>query len=280
MPAKWISTTSDFDTSSGITLSLDTEVAAIGDLMIAVIAFDLTVTADPTFTVIAPAGWTLIRRDSSPATAGTPGTATILQLVYWKYAVLGDQVFSWTTGLLTGVPILGTLLVYRYAAASTPIDTSAGPGTPATTSITAPSVVATQNNDLILTAYSMTNSVPSGTVLAAPQTKRLELARLGMRLVVGEELRGQDEATGTRLCSSSDVLGKSVGQTIALKSAPYEAVVFQDNYKSKVLRCLFTTPYDARLETTLGKLLTVIGTDDNNIGGLFGEADFLPDETV
>jgi hypothetical protein len=37
-------------------------------------------------------------------------------------------------------------------------------------------------------------------------------------------------------------------------------------------------PYDNRLSSQIGKLVSVIGTSDNDIGGLFGDADFLPDE--
>ena len=51
-----------------------------------------------------------------------------------------------------------------------------------------------------------------------------------------------------------------------------------DNFKSKVLRSLWPPPYDVRLSSDLGKLLTIIGTSDNDLGGLFGSEDFLPDE--
>jgi hypothetical protein len=53
-----------------------------------------------------------------------------------------------------------------------------------------------------------------------------------------------------------------------------------DNYKSKLARSLMPPPFDNRLASNIGKLLTVIGTGDNDIGGLFGEEDFLPDEEV
>jgi hypothetical protein len=51
-----------------------------------------------------------------------------------------------------------------------------------------------------------------------------------------------------------------------------------DNYKSKLLRGMWPPPYNSRLSSNLGKLLTVIGTSDNDLGGLFGSEDFLPDE--
>jgi hypothetical protein len=54
--------------------------------------------------------------------------------------------------------------------------------------------------------------------------------------------------------------------------------VSQDSYKAKILRGMLPSPpYDTRFQSNLGKILTVIGTSDNDIGGLFGAADFLPD---
>ncbi len=67
-----------------------------------------------------------------------------------------------------------------------------------------------------------------------------------------------------------------VAVSIAVESnAPADSL---DNYKSKLLRRTLPPPYDTRFSSTLGKVLTVIGTSDNEIGGLFGEDDFLPDE--
>lgn len=54
-----------------------------------------------------------------------------------------------------------------------------------------------------------------------------------------------------------------------------------DSYKAKILRSMMPSPpYDTRLKANLGKLLTVIGNSDNDIGGRFGDDDFLPDEDL
>jgi len=53
-----------------------------------------------------------------------------------------------------------------------------------------------------------------------------------------------------------------------------------DSFKAKQLRRMMPAPYDARLSGVLGKLLTVIGAADNEIGGQFGQRDFLPDEQL
>lgn len=52
-----------------------------------------------------------------------------------------------------------------------------------------------------------------------------------------------------------------------------------DSYKAKVLRRMVPPPYGpVSFDEPLGQLLTAIGCNDNDIGGLFGVDDFLPDE--
>lgn len=53
-----------------------------------------------------------------------------------------------------------------------------------------------------------------------------------------------------------------------------------DTYKAKLLRRMLPPPYDRRFQSTIGKLVSIIGSSDNDIGGLFGAADFLPNEDV
>lgn len=48
-----------------------------------------------------------------------------------------------------------------------------------------------------------------------------------------------------------------------------------DNYKSKLIRKMWPKMYNTSITSNLGKLLTVIGTSDNDIGGLYGDDDFL-----
>jgi hypothetical protein len=49
-----------------------------------------------------------------------------------------------------------------------------------------------------------------------------------------------------------------------------------DSFKAKIMRSTFPPPYDASWGGPLGALLTVVGGSDNDIGGLFGKSDFLP----
>lgn len=51
-----------------------------------------------------------------------------------------------------------------------------------------------------------------------------------------------------------------------------------DNYKAKVMRHMLPPPYKQDFGAVIPSILTAIGQSDNLIGGLFGAADFLPDE--
>lgn len=52
----------------------------------------------------------------------------------------------------------------------------------------------------------------------------------------------------------------------------------EDNYKGKLMRSMLPSPpWDTSFDSDLGKVLTVIGASDNDIGGSFGDDDFLPD---
>jgi len=50
----------------------------------------------------------------------------------------------------------------------------------------------------------------------------------------------------------------------------------EDNYKGKLMRGLLKHPWDTSWGSGLSDVLTVIGSVDNDIGGLFGSDDFLP----
>jgi len=78
-------------------------------------------------------------------------------------------------------------------------------------------------------------------------------------------------------------MGSSAAHPWLAAAASIESVdvdTSPDNYKSKLLRGMWPPPYNRRLSSNLGKLLTIIGTSDNDLGGLFGDEDFLPDEEL
>lgn len=51
-----------------------------------------------------------------------------------------------------------------------------------------------------------------------------------------------------------------------------------DTYKAKVMRGMLPPPFDKSQGSNISRILMIIGYDDNDIGGLFGDADFLPDD--
>lgn len=51
-----------------------------------------------------------------------------------------------------------------------------------------------------------------------------------------------------------------------------------DSYKAKVMRGMLAPPWDRSFRTPMCSIITVIGGSDNDLGGLFGRDDFLPDE--
>lgn len=77
--------------------------------------------------------------------------------------------------------------------------------------------------------------------------------------------------------ASSVTLARSFGLVRVLESIDEKATTY-DSYKAKILRKMFPPPHDASYDEVLGQILTVIGGGDNDVAGLFGTADFLPDE--
>lgn len=108
-----------------------------------------------------------------------------------------------------------------------------------------------------------------------PIRERLSTTRYGIEVV---DVEYPDPISPTPLLS----IGSSLNKPWTVFSVVFEArdplLGTQDNYKSKVLRGMWPPPYNTRLSSNLGKLLTIIGTSDNDLGGLFGDEDFLPDE--
>lgn len=72
-------------------------------------------------------------------------------------------------------------------------------------------------------------------------------------------------------------LGVTANITTALQN--FTAYITRvDSYKAKVMRNMLPPPYKRNFGAVVPNILTVIGQSDNLIGGLFGAADFLPDE--
>lgn len=85
--------------------------------------------------------------------------------------------------------------------------------------------------------------------------------------------RKETETIVFRVDPSTDI--NHVGFILALIPAPL-VKEFTDTYKSKLLRGMLPSPYNSTLsESSIANLFSVVGASDNDIGGLFGEDDFL-----
>ncbi len=108
-----------------------------------------------------------------------------------------------------------------------------------------------------------------------PIRSRVQTTRFGIEVV---DVEYPDPITPAPLLS----VGSSLSKPWTVFSVVFESldsvIGSLDNYKSKLLRGMWPPPFDNRFSSNLGKLLTVIGTSDNDLGGLFGAEDFLPDE--
>ena len=101
---------------------------------------------------------------------------------------------------------------------------------------------------------------------------------LGGNLVylLGDGLKTPKEAGSVEIDADPSTDYLHVFFAVALIPAPQETS-FTDTYKSKLLRQMLPTPYNTTLgESHIANLVSVIGSSDNAIGGLYGEDDFLP----
>lgn len=116
----------------------------------------------------------------------------------------------------------------------------------------------------------VTKDLPTPSVVFAI-ISRLYAHELAEQLHVNDERPLDPHVDGPLLATHQGFLIGGVED-----SSPY-----WDNYKSKEIRKrLPTPPWDTSLQpgNLLGLVLHVIGTSDNQIGGLHGAADFLPDD--
>ena len=113
-------------------------------------------------TITAPAGWALIRDDS---------TKTVRQSLYWHEVAANDASSStWTFS--EPVDAQGAVLLLDNVASGTPVDVSSG-NTDVSGTLDAKSVVTTSDGDLILTFWATDYSHPSLNPVMPANTKTL-----------------------------------------------------------------------------------------------------------
>jgi hypothetical protein len=228
-------TDESFSTSSGIsphgaasasalsgvtTLSIPVPGGTVaGDFMLASVGF-----RPNTLTVTAPAGWTLIRRMNN--TTGAPNSLA----VYYRIATSGEPAsYTWTfsagaAGAAGGIQSFGGVDL------TDPFDVENGATTPSGLTHTAPSVVTTNANSMVVT----THSVASGTTWTPPggMTEAYDISvnavpdAFGISISGNYALQAAAGATGTKTATAANDPDSGNTHTIALNPAPAGAAYF------------------------------------------------------
>jgi fibronectin type 3 domain-containing protein len=159
-------------------------------------------------TITAPAGWALVRSDSSGS--------TLKQSVYVKVAGAGEPA-SYAWSFSGSQSAAGSILAYAGVHASSPIAASGGGANPSSTSITAPSVTTGVTDTLLVglfgTATNATITQPSD------MAEQAEVAAGGKQKLASEAAdayRQAAGATGPRTATASSA-AVNIGQLVALR---------------------------------------------------------------
>lgn len=269
--------------AASITVVRPADVAE-GDLMLLLLAI-----ADPASnTLTLPTGWT---------SAGVSGAGTVRVFFAFKYVTDNEPTQYQFTHTAARV-MIGAIAAYvgaqrdynfdlitypnGYYAPDGSLGANVTGSSASLTSVSGSNPSTTIVNTRVVYAFAQYDSL-AGTPefddvspLVAIRA-RVQIASLAL-MVCDEEY--EETASPVALLTVNSSLNKP-WQVGSIAIEPYEVTAESvDNYKSKLLRRTLPPPYDTRLSSRLGKLLAIIGTSDNDIGGLFGDDDFLPDEEV
>jgi Polysaccharide lyase len=208
---KTVATATTAGSSTSLTVARPSGVAA-GDTMVA--ALDIRVAAS--VSLVAPSGWTLIRRDSN-----TAGYAALTQALYYRVAGSSEP-GSWTWTFGKSAAAAGAVVSFSGVDTTSPVDAHSGVYVPRSKSITAPSVTTTTAGDAVvgffgssgnkrisppsgmIESYDVTGS--SGGVAATEEGSSMIFAAAG--------------ATGNKTAvSQGSPPSSNIGQLLALRSA-------------------------------------------------------------
>jgi len=190
-----------------------------GDFLLATItARDMLATEN----ICAPSGWTSVRRDESVS-----GTSRLVQQVFWKFSATTSSdtsnSFTFRTGSCpsggSSIARRADAMMIRYTGVdtTTPIDIHNGTTTTtAGTSLTAPAVTTTADNDRVVNLYGVRGST-SGTNISGV-TFDYENGSSSNNVAIAAEdfTQGTAGLTAAGAATSSNS-GLWVGQTVALK---------------------------------------------------------------
>jgi hypothetical protein len=175
-----------------------------GNLMIAAIG------VRPTLNITAPAGWTLIRTDTS-------GT-TMRQAIFRKVATSNEPSSYNFTFSSRAQSATGAILRYEGVVSATPIDAQGGQTNPTSSSIAAPGLTASMPNTLLVGFFGMANNPlvapPSGMDERAETRQNGGSSRLSLE--VADQVLPLAGNTGSRT-ATGDRSGVSIGQLVVLR---------------------------------------------------------------
>lgn len=162
--------------------------------------------------VTPPAGWTQVRLDSV-------GTA-MRKATYWRVATAAEPAsYTWTFGAQPAA--VGSISAYSGVDPAAPVEAAGGQTSDKSTSITAPSVLASAGSQLVALF-----GVARGAAIAPPAglTERSEVrspatVTYPIAAETADRAAGSDGATGS-LVAQSTVSGPNIGHTIALRRSP------------------------------------------------------------
>ena len=121
---------------------------AAGDVLVASVNARLSSSSS----ISAPAGWSLIRQDSS-----SPGYRSLTQALYYKVAGASEPAgYDWS--LSSASSATGAVLDFKNVDRTTPIDAHSGAFMPDTRFATAPSITTTVPGDVVVGFFAMSAS--------------------------------------------------------------------------------------------------------------------------
>jgi MSHA biogenesis protein MshQ len=180
--------------------------ATVGSFLIVQLAVRTAAT-----TITAPAGWTLLRRDTSGA--------TLSSAIYYKFYAAGDATpIAFTLGTASRY-VIG-ILAYDGVDPTNPIDANAGRTNASSTTLTAPSVTETENNDQEIWFYSHARSGNINTPPSDGATRYRDVSTNGtatnnVAILAADNAQTTATTTGTSTATHASA-AINIGQTVAL----------------------------------------------------------------
>jgi hypothetical protein len=191
------------------------EGSVAGDVLVASVALD----APASIAIVAPQGWSLVRRDSDEG-----ASAPLSEATYWKLVGAAEpESYTWTWTSPHGVRGVGGILLYRGADTGAPVDEASGRFSADVRSFAAPSITTSMPNELYLGLFASTGA--NGLTTPIGMAEVFEDAGRGAG--TGPELGGaagvasDPGPVGDRWVKDSlgIVNRSSIGQLVAVQSA-------------------------------------------------------------